>query len=88
MVCAFFYLIPLWKKNFYAKIGHRGAKGHEVENTLLGFQTIDLHVDCIELDVHLSADEIIVIHDETLDRTTNGKGAVNQYTIPELKRLK
>jgi glycerophosphoryl diester phosphodiesterase len=37
--------------------------------------------------VHLSADgEIIVIHDETLDRTTNGKGAVNQYTIP--KRLK
>jgi glycerophosphoryl diester phosphodiesterase len=39
--------------------------------------------------VHLSADgEIIVIHDETSDRTTNGKGAVNQYTIPELKRLK
>jgi len=72
------------------RIGHRGAKGHEVENTLLGFQkAINLHVDCIELDVHLSADgEIIVIHDETLDRTTNGKGAVNQYTIPELKRLK
>ena len=39
------------------KIGHRGARGHEPENTLLGFQkAIDLHVDRIELDVHLSAD--------------------------------
>jgi glycerophosphoryl diester phosphodiesterase len=72
------------------KIGHRGAKGHEAENTLIGFQkAIDLHVDSIELDVHLSADgEIIVIHDETVDRTTNGKGAVNQFTLAELKQLK
>jgi glycerophosphoryl diester phosphodiesterase len=72
------------------KIGHRGAKGHEAENTLIGFQkAIDLHVDSIELDVHLSADgEIIVIHDETVDRTTNGKGAVNQFTLAKLKQLK
>jgi glycerophosphoryl diester phosphodiesterase len=47
------------------KIGHRGAKGHEVETLYLVSKAIDLHVDCIELDVHLSADgEIIVIHDE------------------------
>lgn len=71
------------------KIGHRGARGHEPENTLLGFQkAIELDVDCIELDVHLSADgELMVIHDETIDRTTNGKGAVNQFSLPELKRF-
>lgn len=71
------------------KIGHRGARGYEPENTLIGFQkAIDLHVDRIELDVHLSSDgELMVIHDETIDRTTNGKGAVNQFSLPELKRF-
>ena len=71
------------------KIGHRGAKGHEPENTLIGFQkAIDLHVDQIELDVHLSADnELMVIHDETIDRTTNGKGYVKQFSLAELKRF-
>ncbi len=71
------------------KIGHRGARGYEPENTMIGFQkAIDLNVDYIELDVHLSADgELMVIHDETIDRTTNGKGAVNQFSLPELKRF-
>jgi glycerophosphoryl diester phosphodiesterase len=70
------------------KIGHRGAKGHKPENTLISFQkAIDLNVDGIELDVHLSSDgEIIVIHDETIDRTTNGKGFVNHFTASELKK--
>ena len=69
------------------KIGHRGAKGHEPENTLISFQkAIDLTVDGIELDVHFSKDgEIIVIHDETIDRTTNGKGFVNKLSLTELK---
>ena len=69
------------------KIGHRGAKGYEPENTLVSFQkALNLHVDGIELDVHLSADgEIIVIHDETIDRTTNGKGFVNTLSLRELK---
>lgn len=72
------------------KIGHRGAKGHEPENTLISFQkAIDLKVDGIELDVHLSLDgEIIVIHDETIDRTTKGKGFVNQFTALELKKYR
>jgi glycerophosphoryl diester phosphodiesterase len=71
------------------KIGHRGARGYEPENTLISFKkAIDLHVDGIELDVHLSADgELMVIHDETVDRTTNGKGFVNQLSLPELKRF-
>jgi glycerophosphoryl diester phosphodiesterase len=71
------------------KIGHRGAKGYEPENTLVSFEkAIDLNVDGIELDVHLSSDgNIIVIHDETVDRTTNGKGFVKKFTASQLKEL-
>ena len=69
------------------KIAHRGAKGYEPENTLQSFQkALDLNADGIELDVHLSADgHIMVIHDETIDRTTNGKGFVNTLSLHELK---
>lgn len=69
------------------KIGHRGAKGYVAENTLASFKkAIDLGCDGIELDIHLSLDgEIIVIHDETIDRTTSGKGFVNQLTVAELQ---
>lgn len=71
-------------------IGHRGAKGHEPENTLIAFQkAMDMFVDGIELDVHLSSDgEIIVIHDFTIDRTTSGKGLVNELSLPELKAFR
>lgn len=74
-------------KEHMLKIAHRGAKAYEPENTLQAFQkALDLNSDGIELDVHLSADEdIIVIHDETIDRTTNGKGLVNDFTLAELK---
>lgn len=69
------------------KIAHRGAKGYEPENTLQAFQkALDLHADGIELDVHLTADgHIIVIHDETIDKMTNGKGFVNNLSLTELK---
>ena len=69
------------------KIAHRGARGYEPENTLKSFQkALDLHADGIELDVHLSSDgHLIVIHDETIDRTTNGKGFVNTFSLAELK---
>jgi glycerophosphoryl diester phosphodiesterase len=68
-------------------IAHRGFKGIAPENTLLAFQkALDIHADGIELDVHLSADgHVIVIHDETVDRTTNGKGFVNKLYLQELK---
>ena len=71
------------------KIGHRGAKGYEPENTLISFEkAIDLSVDGIELDVHLSLDgKLIVIHDKTIDRTTNGKGFVKNLTASQLKKL-
>lgn len=72
------------------KIGHRGACGYEPENTLLSFKkALELEVDIIELDVHLSKDKkLVVIHDNTLDRTTNGKGYVSDKTFKELKKLK
>lgn len=71
----------------FLNIGHRGAKGHLAENTLASFQkALDLGVDGVELDVHLSLDgEIIVMHDETIDRTTDGKGLVNALSLAELK---
>jgi glycerophosphoryl diester phosphodiesterase len=71
-------------------IGHRGAKGHIAENTLASFQkALDLGADGIELDVHLSADgEVIVIHDETVDRTTDGKGRVKDLSLSQLRHLK
>ena len=74
--------------NSILKIGHRGAKGHKPENTLVSFEkAIDLNVDGVELDVHLSSDgKLIVIHDGTIDRTTNGKGLVNQFTASELQK--
>jgi glycerophosphoryl diester phosphodiesterase len=70
------------------RIGHRGASGTEPENTLISFEkAIDLKADGIELVVHLSTDgELIVIHDDTIDRTTGGIGFVNQFTALELKK--
>ena len=72
------------------KIGHRGAKGHAPENTLISFQTaMDLDVDGIELDVHLTSDNhLIVNHDDTLNRTTSGTGLINSFTVSELKALR
>ena len=71
------------------KIGHRGAMGYEPENTLLSFKkALDLQVDAIELDVHLcKTGEVVVIHDDTVDRTTNGKGYVAEKTFSELRLL-
>src|SRR5262252_5883544 len=69
--------------------GHRGNPAEHPENTLASFRSaIELGVDLIECDVHLSADgELIVIHDHTLDRTTNGTGLVVQRSLADLRRL-
>ena len=70
-------------------IGHRGASAYEPENTLRSFErAIAMGATSIELDVQISLDnEIIVIHDSTVDRTTNGKGRVSSKTMEELKEL-
>lgn len=88
---AFFYVYVLQKNmDKILKIGHRGAKGYEPENTLTSFEkAIAMGADGVELDVHLSLDgQLIVIHDETIDRTTKGKGIVNQLTLQELKSFR
>lgn len=70
-------------------VGHRGARFEAPENTLPGFRyALDLGVTAVEFDVHLSADgELVVIHDPTVDRTTNGTGAVAEMTLAELQAL-
>lgn len=69
------------------KIGHRGANGYEGENSLASFEkAIAMGADAIELDLQMSLDrELMVIHDDTIDRTTNGKGVVSQMRLKELK---
>lgn len=70
-------------------IAHRGASGTAPENTLAAFELgIQYKADQLELDVHLSKDgEVIVIHDATVDRTTNGTGKVEELTLADLKKL-
>lgn len=72
------------------KIGHRGAKGYVAENTLESIQkALDLNVDAIEIDVHLSqTGELVVYHDFTLERLTNGAGEIAMKSLEELKSLK
>jgi glycerophosphoryl diester phosphodiesterase len=67
--------------------GHRGNPDEYPENTLASFRSaIELGVDVIECDVHLSDDrQLAVIHDHLIDRTTNGSGLVRDYTLAELK---
>jgi glycerophosphoryl diester phosphodiesterase len=70
-------------------IAHRGASGTFPENTVSAFRAaIDAGADMCELDVQLTRDgAVVVIHDETVDRTTDGKGEVAALTLEEIKRL-
>ncbi len=68
-------------------VGHRGAAGLLPENTLKGFRhAILLGVDYVECDVHLTRDgHLVVMHDATVDRTTNGHGAIRDLTLARLR---
>ena len=70
-------------------MGHRGAAFYEPENTLRSFaRALEMGVAAVELDVQLTADgRLAVIHDETVDRTTNGTGRVKDFTLAALKTL-
>lgn len=69
--------------------GHRGAMGTYPENTMLAFEkAVEMGVDGLEIDVHLTRDgEIVVLHDESVDRTTDGFGAVKDMTLAEIRQL-
>jgi len=68
-------------------VAHRGASAYEPENTIRSFDNaFQLGADFVELDVRLSKDgSLVVIHDEAVDRTTNGSGLVRDLTLSELK---
>ncbi len=70
-------------------IGHRGASGHAPENTLAAFKkAVALGATFIETDLQLSRDaRFVAIHDDTLDRTTNGQGKVHDQTLAALRRI-
>ncbi|QYA24544.1 glycerophosphodiester phosphodiesterase [Gramella sp. MT6] len=76
--------------NNFLKIGHRGAKGHLAENTLESIQkALDIGVDMIEIDVHKCASgELWVIHDFTLDRTTDGSGEIAKKPAEVIRKLR
>lgn len=69
--------------------GHRGIKSKFPENTMLSYrEAIKLGVDMIELDINMTKDNVLVLcHDNTIDRTTNGKGAIRDYTLEELQKF-
>ncbi len=70
-------------------VAHRGASSLAPENTMAAVRkALELNVDIIEIDVHRSYDgELVVIHDDTVNRTTSGKGRVKDFTLDELKKL-
>lgn len=70
-------------------IAHRGASGHAPENTIPAIEmAIDMGADMIAIDVHITKDgEVVVLHDEQVDRTTNGSGNVHDFTFEELQQL-
>lgn len=70
-------------------LGHRGASAYAPENTLAAFNlAFEMGADGIELDVTLTRDGVpVVIHDDTVDRTTNGQGAVKDLTLEQIQQL-
>jgi glycerophosphoryl diester phosphodiesterase len=81
--------IDRWYDGQPLNIAHRGASGHAPANTLTAFTlAANMGADGIELDVHLSRDgEAVVIHDSTVDATTDGHGRVSELSLAELRRL-
>lgn len=102
MVAVVWILIFLWpveereQKPFFSQegrdtlaIAHRGGANIAPEETMAAFQeSADLGVDILEFDVHMTSDNVpVVIHDPTVDRTTNGEGTVNEMSLEEIKQL-
>ena len=69
------------------RIGHRGARAYAPENTLTSFKkAIEIGVDAVELDVRRTKDnQLVVIHDADIKRTTNGEGLVSELTLAQIK---
>jgi glycerophosphoryl diester phosphodiesterase len=81
--------IPHFAAHTPSVIAHGGAQGHAPGNTLEAFQlALDMGADTLEMDLQLTADrEVVVFHDATLDRTTDGSGAIADRTLAQLREL-
>ncbi|EHJ08110.1 glycerophosphodiester phosphodiesterase [Staphylococcus simiae] len=68
-------------------VAHRGLPNTYPENTMVGYKAALMHhIDMLEIDIHLTKDnQLVIIHDDKLDRTSNGKGLITNYTLEELK---
>ncbi len=80
---------PFAQPNGPIVLAHRGFRGQYPENTMLAFQkAAELDVDGLEMDIHSSRDGVLMVcHDATVDRTTNGSGAIKDLTLAALKQL-
>jgi glycerophosphoryl diester phosphodiesterase len=95
LVVVYFLAKPAPEHPYYADrpnvmvIAHQGGNHLWPDNTIFAFQNAaDLGVDVLEMDLHITSDEVLVIiHDETVDRTTDGSGEVEQMTLAEIKAL-
>lgn len=76
------------EKPYLLCIGHRGAMGHEPENTLSSVRkALQMGVRCIEIDVYYVEDQLVVFHDDRLERTTNGRGLLCEQSFDYLRSL-
>lgn len=80
---------PAVTEHRWQVIAHQGGNHLRPDNTMVAFRNaVQLGVDALELDVHGTADgELVVIHDETVDRTTNGSGLVREMTLEQIREL-
>ena len=71
------------------KIGHRGARAYEPENTLSSFRkALEFGANAVELDVRKTKDgKLVVIHNADVNKTTNGEGAVSEFTLEQLNKI-
>jgi glycerophosphoryl diester phosphodiesterase len=80
---------PFFEHEGVMVIAHQGGRGLWPDNTIYAFErAVAMGVDVLEMDVHTTADGVMVtMHDETVERTTNGSGPIRSYTLAELKQL-
>ena len=78
------------KSKYVLVVAHRGDWRNAPENSLQAYQNcIDMGVDMVEIDIHKTKDDqFIIMHDATVDRTTNGKGKISEMTLAEIKKLR
>ena len=80
---------PFFRPDEVLVIAHQGGEGLYPSNTMLAFsKAVEMGVDVLELDIHATADDVIVVmHDDTVDRTTDGIGKISELSLSELREL-